>query len=80
MITHTRTLTGPDLDGVATWFKSSYSSGSGNNCVEVADLTHTAHRTVAVRDSKNPDGPVVVLGPECFAALVEGVRDGRLTT
>lgn len=79
MTTHTRTLTGPDLDGVATWFKSSYSSGSGNNCVEVADLTHTAHHAVALRDSKNPDSPVVLTGPECFAALIEGVRDGSLS-
>jgi hypothetical protein len=36
----------------ACWRKSSY-SGSGNNCVEVATL----ETAVAVRDSKNPDGP-----------------------
>ncbi|MEU2607775.1 DUF397 domain-containing protein [Streptomyces albus] len=58
----------------------SYSSGTGNNCVEVADLTHTAHRAVAVRESHDPDAPIVLIAPERFAALVEGVRDGRLTT
>ncbi|MFI1191629.1 DUF397 domain-containing protein [Streptomyces californicus] len=79
MTTRTRTLTAPDLDGVATWFKSSYSSGSGNNCVEVADLTHTAHRAVAIRDSKDPSGPVLLIEPERFAALIGGVRDGRFT-
>ncbi|MEU4656832.1 DUF397 domain-containing protein [Streptomyces sp. NPDC023723] len=79
MTTHTRTLTAPDLDGVATWFKSTYSSGSGNNCVEVADLTHTAHRAVAVRDSKNASGSVLLIGPEPFAALVDGIRDERIT-
>ncbi|NSC22252.1 DUF397 domain-containing protein [Streptomyces albus subsp. chlorinus] len=78
MTTHTRALTALDLDGVTSWFKSSYSSGSGNNCVEIADLTHTAHRVVAIRDSKNPEGPIVLIEPERFAALVEGVRGGRL--
>jgi hypothetical protein len=79
MTTHTRTLKAPDLDCVAAWFKSSYSSGSGNNCVEVADLTHTVHHAVAIRDSKNPDGPVLLIEPERFAALVESVSNGSLT-
>ena len=38
-------------DARARWRKSSY-SGSGNNCVEVAQ----AGGTSAVRDSKDPDG------------------------
>ncbi|MEV7869211.1 DUF397 domain-containing protein [Streptomyces sp. NPDC088124] len=80
MTTQTRALTASDLDCVATWFRSSYSSGSGNNCVEVADLTHTAHRAIAIRDSKTPRGPVLLVGPERFAALVDGVRDGHFTT
>ncbi|WP_328895947.1 DUF397 domain-containing protein [Streptomyces sp. NBC_00236] len=33
------------------WFKSSYSGGDGDNCVEVA----LAARTVHVRDSKDTD-------------------------
>ncbi|MEU5691144.1 DUF397 domain-containing protein [Actinosynnema sp. NPDC020468] len=37
------------------WRKSSYSSGGGN-CVE---LNLGAHQ-VQVRDSKNPDGPILV--------------------
>ncbi|MFK0173969.1 DUF397 domain-containing protein [Streptomyces sp. NPDC090306] len=78
MTTHTRTLTAPDLNGVATWFKSSYSSGSGNNCMEIADLTHTAHRAVAIRDSKRPSGPVLLVGIEQFGALVAGVRNGHV--
>jgi Domain of unknown function (DUF397) len=39
----------------AQWKKSSYSGNSGN-CVEVADLGGA----VAVRDSKDPEGPVLV--------------------
>jgi hypothetical protein len=37
------------------WRKSSY-SGNGGNCVEVA---RGRPGMVAVRDSKNPDGPVL---------------------
>lgn len=36
------------------WFKSSYSSNEGPECVEVA--TAPADATVHVRDSKNRDG------------------------
>jgi Domain of unknown function (DUF397) len=36
----------------ATWRKSSYSSGSGTNCVEVGQ----ASKTVSVRDTKDRDG------------------------
>ncbi|MEU3093262.1 DUF397 domain-containing protein [Streptomyces sp. NPDC006967] len=34
-----------------SWFKSSYSSGSGGDCVEIAG----AGTTVMIRDSKCPD-------------------------
>jgi hypothetical protein len=35
------------------WVKSSYSTGEGPECVEVA----AAEATVHVRDSKDPEGP-----------------------
>ncbi|RKT57571.1 DUF397 domain-containing protein [Saccharothrix australiensis] len=38
-----------------TWRKSTYSTSQAN-CVEIRHL----NGTVAVRDSKNPDGPVLV--------------------
>lgn len=44
----------PDLSR-AQWRKSSYSGNSGN-CVEVADLG----QTIAVRDSKDSNGPVLM--------------------
>ncbi|MBM7770568.1 hypothetical protein JOD54_000772 [Actinokineospora baliensis] len=47
------------------WRKSSASSANGQ-CVEVA----VAAGRVAVRDSKNPHGPVVLLPVEGLAALV----------
>jgi hypothetical protein len=45
----------PDLSH-AQWQRSSYSGNSGN-CVEIADLGHI----IAVRDSKNPDGTVLIV-------------------
>ncbi|MFI5724118.1 DUF397 domain-containing protein [Streptomyces cyaneofuscatus] len=50
--------------------KSSYSSGNGE-CVEVA---RNIPRTVAVRDSKCPDGPVVTLAPAAWDAFTADLR------
>jgi hypothetical protein len=52
------------------WRKSSR-SGNGAECVEVA----AAHPgTVAVRDSKNPDGPVLIIGRDEWASFTTRVR------
>ncbi|MFH8467329.1 DUF397 domain-containing protein [Streptomyces sp. NPDC017991] len=56
----------PDLNSAA-WRKSSYSDGGDTNCVEVAD-GHPG--LVPVRDSKVPDGPVVVFGADSWTAFV----------
>ncbi|WP_449481605.1 DUF397 domain-containing protein [Streptomyces avidinii] len=48
------------------WRKSSYSGNTGGDCVEVA----AEPCLVAVRDSKNPDGPVFTVGHAAFAAFV----------
>ncbi|MEU6260030.1 DUF397 domain-containing protein [Streptomyces sp. NPDC047043] len=59
-----------DLDA-AVWHKSSYSGGSGGNCLEVSD----GHPTlVPVRDSKNPHGPKLTFRAEAWSAFVEGVK------
>ncbi|MFE2271287.1 DUF397 domain-containing protein [Streptomyces lavendulae] len=55
--------------GAAAWRKSSYSGDTGGNCVEVAPQP----ALVAVRDSKNPDGPVFTVSPAAFAAFVRGL-------
>jgi Domain of unknown function (DUF397) len=61
-----------DHDEVITpWRKSSYSN-SGANCVEIAQ---TRSGKIAVRDSKDPDGPVLTFSPDewkAFAAKVRG--------
>jgi hypothetical protein len=58
----------------AVWRKSSYSGGNGGQCVEVAT---NLPGIVAVRDSKNPDGPKVIFTPAEWTAFVSGVRDGE---
>jgi hypothetical protein len=61
----------PDLDR-AVWRKSSRSSASGSNCVEVAELSDS----VGVRDSKDPAGPVLCFSPYSWASFTTGLRDG----
>ncbi len=55
----------------AQWRKSRYSGNTGN-CVEVADLG----AAVAVRDSKNPDGPKLIFTPNQWRALTWSVKTG----
>jgi len=55
----------------AVWHKSARSGESG--CVEVATLD----RVVAVRDSKDREGPVLVFRPHEWEAFLAGVRDGE---
>jgi hypothetical protein len=53
------------------WFKSSYSSqDTAYNCVQAAHLP----AGMALRDSKNPDGPAFALSPQAWAGLLDGVR------
>jgi len=59
-----------DLAG-AQWRKSSYSSGSGGNCVEVAT---NRPGLVAVRDSKHPLGPALVLSPAQWRSFTASLR------
>ncbi|MFJ6753934.1 DUF397 domain-containing protein [Streptomyces sp. NPDC091273] len=55
--------------GTAAWRKASYSGDTGGNCVEVAAQLSL----VAVRDSKNPDGPFFTVHPAAFTAFVRAV-------
>lgn len=57
----------------AAWRKSSL-SGSGNDCVEVAD---NLLGIVVVRDSKDPQGPALAFGTGEWSAFVSGVKGGR---
>ncbi|MFF5501183.1 DUF397 domain-containing protein [Streptomyces roseolus] len=70
------------------WFKSSYSSSEGGNCIEVAYnwrkssyssseggecVEVAAHPAlIHVRDSKVPHGPELAVAPAAWATFVEG--------
>lgn len=56
----------------ADWRKASYSGDNGGNCVEVA---RNLPGVVAVRDSKNPAGPVLMFSPGEWAAFTAAIKD-----
>jgi hypothetical protein len=56
------------------WRKSSYSGNGGANCVEVAA---SLPGLAAVRDSKDPDGPVLVFTPAGWRKFISDVKAGR---
>ena len=56
----------------ARWRKSSYSSDTGGECIEGA----TAEGIAAIRDSKDPEGPVLTFTPEAFSSFVTSAANG----
>ena len=68
-----------DLTG-ATWRKSSYSRGDGGARVEIAVVPGSKEgndHVIAMRDSKRPDGPVLIFTPAEWEAFTLGVQDGE---
>lgn len=68
-----------DLSGAA-WRTSSYSGGNGGQCVEVA-ATDNENETVviyAVRDSKDPHGPVLVFRGGQWRQFTAEIKAGGL--
>jgi hypothetical protein len=62
----------------ATWRKSSNSNGTGGSCVEIAELTDPAsEHQIAVRDSKNPNGPVLAFTSREWHAFTAGIKAGE---
>ena len=57
----------------ARWRKSSFSGNGNNNCVEMARL---ATEEVAVRNSRDPDGPTLIYTRAEVEALIRGARNG----
>jgi hypothetical protein len=66
-------ITDPTQLAHAQWRKSTRSSSSGN-CVEVAT---NLPGVVAVRDTKDKTGPVLLFTPAEWEAFVGGVHDGE---
>lgn len=61
-----------DLAGVS-WRKSRRSNSQGN-CVELAELSDGS---IAVRNSRFPDGPALIYTRDEIRALMLGVKDGE---
>ncbi|MGW2368930.1 DUF397 domain-containing protein [Streptomyces sp. NPDC001667] len=53
--------------------KSSYSDGHAN-CVEISDTDDV----IAIRDSKSPQGPTLLLTPETYRSLIARITEGTL--
>jgi hypothetical protein len=61
-----------DHVGTLCWRKATASSADG--CVEVAPLQTGG---VAVRDSKDPSGPVLLYTPHEWACFLDGAKKGE---
>jgi hypothetical protein len=58
--------------GSAAWRKSSYSGDTGGHCVEIA----TTPARVAVRDSKQADGPALCFPSQGWGSFVKSAKTG----
>jgi hypothetical protein len=58
------------VDIFVVWRKSTFSGDPENECVEVSFTTNT----VGMRDSKNPDGPILTFTPSEWVAFLGDLR------
>ncbi|MGW0879523.1 DUF397 domain-containing protein [Streptomyces sp. NPDC002671] len=56
------------------WFKSSYSGGSGTECVECA----RSGESTLVRDSKHPDGPSLSVRGQAWMSFLGALSSGTV--
>jgi hypothetical protein len=67
-----------DLDLTAVeWVRSSYSDGSGGQCVEFSRTFAQTHGAVPVRDSKNPQGPALIFPSGGWSLFVSALIRGE---
>ncbi|MFI0979279.1 DUF397 domain-containing protein [Streptomyces sp. NPDC021093] len=60
-----------DFPGAALWRKSTYSNAEGGSCVEVSDCLPGV---VPVRDSKVPDGPILLLPAGSWSPFIDSLK------
>lgn len=69
----TPTAASAEADSSLEWFKSSYSSNDGPECVEVA-IAHATSATVHVRDSKDKHGSQLTFADAAWSEFVGHAR------
>jgi len=65
----------------AAWGTSSYSGGNGGQCIQVAARAGSLDgpgQLCAVRDSKDPAGPVLIFGVRQWRAFAAAIKAGSL--
>jgi len=67
-------MTDSDLNS-ADYRKSSLSTGTNDNCVEVAT---NLPGLVAIRDSKDPSGPALAFSRAAWSDFLAGIRNGEI--
>jgi Domain of unknown function (DUF397) len=72
---HSGSNGGACVEVAGAWRKSTYSGGNGGGCVEVAG---NLPGVVAVRDSKDPGGPVLAFSPDAWRAFTAAIKAGEL--
>ncbi|WP_433333667.1 DUF397 domain-containing protein [Spirillospora sp. CA-294931] len=72
--THSGEHGGDCVEIADAWRKSSHSADHGGDCIEVGKAVSA--RAVAVRDSKDPDGPVLVVSSSAFGVLIGAIKLG----
>ncbi len=60
---------------VLTWRKSSYSTANSEMCLEVTQLLTD---TVAIRDSKNPEGALLTFTSRQWATFIKRIKRGQI--
>jgi hypothetical protein len=65
---------GQCVEAAGVWRKSRRSGSNGGECVEVAPGAADPARLIAVRDSKDPDGPRLLFTPAQWQAFTGRVK------
>ncbi|NKZ06838.1 DUF397 domain-containing protein [Actinomadura latina] len=66
---------------VELWRKASRSENQGGHCVELAEVGCVCEEhgsMVGVRDSKDPDGPMLAFSPSAWRRLSRRIKSGAL--
>ncbi|MFI9362034.1 DUF397 domain-containing protein [Kitasatospora sp. NPDC053057] len=69
-------MTMPEIS-TREWYKSSYSA-QANDCIETRLVVSGGN--MAVRDSKDPQGPTLAFPADAWTAFVSAIKTGELPT